>query len=173
MTNLSIIVTLWVHSLTNPVPAGQTTNGQNFFAITRQSTINQYLPDGSYLNCSTMTHVGYVTNPPSVARVDPPIPERRPGRPTGRSTTTLFQFSPQVANGGSDNVDNLCPMFKTWFTTNTNWIYGLESSSNMVHWALCPPEIDGTGSPEYFFDALFNNEARSYRIASRVGVLPE
>lgn len=182
MTNLSIVVTLWVNLVTNPAPAGYLTNGASFYEITRVSTINQYLADGSYLNCQTIAHADYVTNNPAKASAAPPPkwaePMRAqfkqlplPPRRHPRAQYNLFQFAPQIANGGTDNIENICPMFKTAFPTNLGFIYGLESSQNMVSWTLCPPELDGTGSPESFFDVL--NGARFYRVVSRPGVLPE
>ncbi len=184
MTNFSVVLIVWVNMITNPAPAGYTTNGAAFYQISKTYTVNQYLADGAYLQCSTMQHSDFVTNnpPPTSpllrgrirggAQTTPPIPSRRPGRPgRPRTPTTLVAFSPQVANGGTDNVENVCPMFKVWFTTNTNWIYALEKTSNFVAWSPCPPEINGTGSSESFFDAL--EGAGSYRIASRPGILPE
>ena len=56
------------------------------------------------------------------------------------------------------------------FPTETNRIYRLEASCDMVNWELRPPEIDGTGDTEVFFDA--SNTVASYRVVSREGVLP-
>jgi hypothetical protein len=78
--------------------------------------------------------------------------------------------SPRFASG-SEGTNEYCRMFRVDFQTQTNWIYGLESSSDLVHWQPCPPEIDGTGEPDYFFDADFDH--KSYRLVLREGVLPE
>jgi hypothetical protein len=184
MTNLAIIVSLWVNLVTNPIPAGVTTNGESFFEVTSVSTIQQYLPDGAFLNASTMAHHSYVTNQalaPSLINFTKPV--------SAASLRTIKQFStppvppsswapsafpiqaPQLANGGPD-VDNYCLMFKSSFQTQTNFIYGLYSSPDMLNWALCPPEIDGTGTEESFFDECLTNEIRTYRIMARAGSLP-
>lgn len=188
MTNIAMVFTVWVQLATNPVPVGVTTNGYNFYEVIRTSTIQQYLPGGkgAWMNCSAMTHEGFVTNTfPGLTRTDLPLPPKE--RPhiqriltsvdTPRRFTQLRallendQFA-DIANGGPD-LANWALMFRTRFMTKTNRIYGLESSFDFVNWTLCPPEIDGTGEPDHFFDDYFLNQIRVYRIASREGVLPQ
>jgi hypothetical protein len=81
--------------------------------------------------------------------------------------------SPRFANGTDTNepTADYCRMFRVDFQTETNWIYGLESSNELANWTLCPPEIDGTWQPDYFFDV--DSEHKSYRLVLREGVLPE
>jgi len=184
MTNLSVVVSIWVNIVTNPVPAGVTTNGDNFYEVNSVSSIQQYLPDGAFLNASTMAHHSYVTNeavaigPPFTDTglrtlkqfSTPPLPPPHSVFPPSLVVTFPVQ-SPSLANGGPD-LANYCLMFKSSFLTQTNFIYGLYSSYDMVNWSLCPPEIDGTGTGESFFDECLTNEIRSYRIMARAGVLP-
>ncbi len=167
-----MLVTVYVNMVTNPIPAGQTTNGQNFYQISSCSRIEQYLPDGGLLMCSTMAHFGYKTNASAVGRIPitPPIPNKTVyGKVKKPKTTTPYAFG-RIANGAFDDL-NPCFMFRTDFSTETNRIYGLEWTSDFVNWMLCPPEIDGTGETEYFFDVL-TNPFTVYRIASRPGALP-
>jgi len=85
-----------------------------------------------------------------------------------------FQIlSPRFANGGQDETNNAGLMFRVDFPTETNHIYGLELSRDLVHWEARPPEIDGTGQLEFFFDAIFVDANNSYRVVSREGVLPQ
>jgi len=200
MTNLSIVVSLWVNLVTNPIPAGVTTNGENFYEVSSVSSVQQYLPDGAFLNTSTVIHHSWVTNqlvfltnansfinftnttiyittkPVSAASLrtikqfsTPPLPPPHSLLPSGISypPTQAAQF----ANGGPD-LANYCLMFRSSFQTQTNFIYGLYSSPDMLNWALCPPEIDGTGTEESFFDECLTNEIRTYRIMARAGSLP-
>jgi hypothetical protein len=87
--------------------------------------------------------------------------------------TNTVIVSPRFANGTDTNepTADYCRMFRVDFATETNWIYGLESSNELANWTLCPPEIDGTGQPDYFFDV--DSEHKSYRLVLREGVLPE
>jgi len=181
MTNIFIILPLWINLVTNPIPAGITTNGDSFFEVNTVSSIQQYLPDGAFLNASTMTHHSYVTNyvlspltNPTLRTIKqynpPPLPPSTSLRISGASIT-LTQ-APNLENGGPDN-DNFCLMFKTNFMTETNKIYSLESSTNLITWQLCSPQIDGTGQMEYFFDDYFNDKVKLYRITFLEGVLPE
>jgi hypothetical protein len=82
---------------------------------------------------------------------------------------TLIIF-PRFANG-SEGTNEYCRMFRVDFATEINYIYGLECSTNLLDWTLCPPEIDGTGQQDYFFDIDEGN--RSYRLVLREGILPE
>jgi hypothetical protein len=79
----------------------------------------------------------------------------------------------RFANGTDTNepTADYCRMFRVDFATETNWIYGLESSNELATWTLCPPEIDGTGQPDYFFD--IDEGSRNYRLAIREGVLTD
>lgn len=168
MTNLPLVVTLWVNLVTNPVPAGVTADGQNFYAVSSVSTVAQYLPDGGYLNCSALANHSFVTNTVTLSRT-PPLPTRLSAI---RSAQLDSGQVAGLANGGPD-LDNFCLMFQTRALTKTNFIYGLESTHDFVNWMLMPPEIDGTGAEESFFDECLTNELRVYRIASRPGILPQ
>jgi len=196
MTNLSIVVSLWVNLVTNPVPAGVTATGENFYEVSSVSSVQQYLPDGAFLNASTVIHHSWVTNQlvyftnvnffinftnitiyitnlvPSLKQfTPPPLPPSlyRELLPSAYSPYPIQ--APNLANGGPD-LANYCLMFKSSFQTQTNFIYGLYSSPDMLNWALCPPEIDGTGTEESFFDECLTNEIRTYRIMARAGTLP-
>ena len=172
MTNLSIIVSIWVNIVTNPVPAGVTDNGDNFYEVSSVSSIQQYLPDGAFLNASTVIHHSWITNQEAAIGLRtlkqfslPPLP---PPSFTAASTIPLHLLPPRFANGGPDE-ENFCRMFRVDFLTETNRIYRLEKSHDLSNWGPCPPEIDGTGQPDRFFDA--NNAGASYRVVSREGVL--
>jgi hypothetical protein len=199
MTNLAIIVSLWVNLVTNPIPAGVTATGENFFEVSSVSSVQQYLPDGAFLNASTVIHHSWVTNqlvyftntisfnslftnttiyitniikPVSAASLRTIKQFSTPPVPPSSSAPSAFPIqAPQLANGGPDQA-NYCLMFKSSFQTQTNFIYGLYSSPDMLNWALCPPEIDGTGTEESFFDECLTNPIRTYRIMARVGNLP-
>jgi hypothetical protein len=178
MTNLTIVVSLWVNLVTNPVPSGVTTNGENFFEVSSVSSVQQYLPDGAFLNASTMAHHSYVTNQataPGLRTIKQFSPPPMPPSAFRSLLPSSFSSRPvqasNLANGGPD-LANYCLMFKSSFLTQTNFIYGLYSSYDMVNWSLCPPEIDGTGTGESFFDECLTNEIRTYRIMARAGVLP-
>jgi hypothetical protein len=85
--------------------------------------------------------------------------------------TNTMILSPRFDNGSVVETNEYCRMFRVDFATETNWIYGLESSTNLVNWQPCPPEINGTGQPDYFFDIDEGN--RSYRLVLREGVISE
>jgi len=80
----------------------------------------------------------------------------------------MHLLPPRFANGGPDE-ENFCRMFRVDFQTEMNRIYRLEKSNDLTNWVQCPPEVDGTGQPDMFFDA--GNAGASYRVASREGVL--
>jgi hypothetical protein len=193
MTNLTIAVSLWVNLITNPVPAGVSPSGENFYEVTSISSIQQYLPDGAFLNASTMAHHSYVTNqalPPSLINgliyftndtiyISNWIPRLKtikqfttPPLPPAPSAYSPYPVQAPVLGNGGPDLANYCLMFKSSFQTQTNFIYGLYSSPDMLNWALCPPEIDGTGTEESFFDECLTNEIRTYRIMARAGNLP-
>ena len=185
MTNLAIVVSLWVNLVTNPVPAGVTTNGESFFEVNSVSSVQQYLPDGAFLNASTIAHHSYVTNhllfftntawSPDLRLIKPRTTQPLPTSPFSHllppGSSTPPAQAPALANGGPD-VANYCLMFRSSFPTQTNFIYGLYSSPDMLNWALCPPEIDGSGAEESFFDECLTNEIRTYRVMARAGNLP-
>jgi hypothetical protein len=134
-------------------------------------------------NACSLTNVIRV-NPPKVRmfrRVWQPIEVTPPPLPTSSmrlqsvpppapGVTNTMIVSPRFDNG-SEGTNEYCRMFRVDFATETNWIYGLESSIDLVNWQPCPPEIDGTGQPDYFFDA--DSDHKSYRLVLREGVLPE
>jgi hypothetical protein len=117
-------------------------------------------------NACSLTNVIRVNPPPlptSSMRLQS-VPPPSPG------VTNTMIVSPRFDNG-SEGTNEYCRMFRVDFATETNWIYGLESSIDLVNWQPCPPEIDGTGQPDYFFDA--DSDHKSYRLVLREGVLPE
>jgi hypothetical protein len=78
----------------------------------------------------------------------------------------------EFANGGPDDNANFCWMGRTNVATQAGLIYRLESSLDLVTWELLPPEIDGTGQVEAFYDAMDLGGDKHYRIETRPGVLP-
>lgn len=86
-----------------------------------------------------------------------------------RPTNPSLEF----ANGGPDDNANFCWMGRTNIATQTGVIYRLESSYDLATWELLPPEIDGTGQVESFYDAMDLDVCKYYRITTSPGVLPQ
>jgi len=181
----NVIAVLFLSFTTNCNSINSLPDGSRLCAYEVVATVevNHGMPDGNHLKFKTevpytkFSRVETTSVPlpppglPLPGTQAPPLPQSRfaPPPPPTTGGPSFPLLPPRFANGGPDE-ENFCRMFRIDFPTVTNRIYGLESTVNMVTWDLCPPEVDGTGAQEVFFDA--NNGGRSYRVTSREGVLP-
>lgn len=139
------------------------------YQIIANAECNHQMPDGviQFTAQSFYSKFSQIEPPPPAPppQLLPPNRSSRIIEPPGMPFNLL---PPRFANGGPDE-QNFCPMFRVDFPTETNRIYRLEASHDLVNWEPRPPEIDGTGEPDRFFDA--GNGGESYRVMSRDGVL--
>lgn len=126
--------------------------------VTAQVSINHGFPDGGRIQIQATV--------PYLRQAQPPPLPTRPFR----AASVVPPLAPGFTLPAPDE-DLTCRMFRVVFPTETNCIYGLECSLDLQRWELCPPEIDGTGLPDEFFDV--NEADRYYRVTTRPGVLPE
>jgi hypothetical protein len=178
MTNIFAVI--YLSFTTNccgivPLPDG---NQLCEYCVVANVNINHVMPDGIMLKVATQVPYSRfsVTEPGLPAPSSLPIPTRSarttlPPPPPSTALAAPFQLlPPRFANGGPDE-ENFSRMFRVDFATETNHIYRLEVSRDLVLWEACQPEIDGTGQSEFFFDA--SKSGGSYRVVSREGVLPQ
>jgi hypothetical protein len=180
MTTTNFAAVVIISLLTNSVEdVHQDGTRKTVIEKVTKTCVHQWSEDGvlqSHTTVSVKTNISrYRLNWELIRTTPPPLPTRSIMPIKARMAPMVLASSvpviltPRFANG-SETTNEFCRMFRVDFETETNWIYGLECTTDLIHWDRCLPEIDGTGEPDFFFD--IDEGSRSYRIVRREGVLP-
>jgi hypothetical protein len=151
----------------------------NLSAIVVITLLTNISPDGARMTVVetvTTTKHYHRTWKPIEPVTPPPMPSTGSLSPMPSSRVAFFMASgePMMLTGtlsapmpAPDDVE----MFTVEFPTETNRIYRFEGTKDLLTWEYLPPEIDGTGQPDTFYDK--HEGTAAYRVVSREGVLPE
>ena len=179
ITNAAIVITSLLTNLTENVHP----DGSKMAVITTvtKQCVHEWSEDGiahchtnSYPVKTVIKHYQRTWQLIETVRPTPPMPSSSVAPIPNRNVSFVLASGEPIMLTGTFSAPLPPPddveMFMVSFPTETNRIYRFEGTKDLVTWQYLPPELDGTGQPDTFYDK--HEGISAYRVVSREGVLP-